>query len=229
MSSHWTFYSFDPKRCRQEARDPGTGIANVKAWLSGVEDSHPERRLLTPTKLDQLGQFNLDYNLLPRKHWKALDTYYRLYFRELLDITPESPQPASRQLWEELLRFYSGRNGRDTDTFSALAGEGQRVGYLPRPEGFFDKVTHALYGAPCDYLVLEGEELHTFCRHLQALFYVNSWDWPTYMEEQEILRPRIVEPFLSARDGKGGLYALRSEADGAIVLREWEPEEEVLF
>ncbi|WP_116127279.1 hypothetical protein [Lewinella sp. IMCC34183] len=222
MSSTWTFYSFDPDRFRQEARDPGTGIANLTAWLDGSEANATDRRLFTPATLERLGTFGLDYNLLPRKDWKVLDAYYRLYFRELIGAIPESEQPSADRNWQELLRFYRGRNGRDTTTFSALAGEGARFGLRPRPVSLLDKLTMALYGAPCDYLILEGEALHTFCRHLQALFYVNRWDWPTCMEEQEVLRPRLVDPFLRARDGSGALYACRGAAAGHVRLREAE-------
>ena len=227
MSSHWTFYAFDPQRFRREACDPGTGIANLKAWLAGAAASDPDAKLLTTAGLDLIGSFNLDYNLLPRKHWRTLDAYYRLYFRELMSISPESPQATARENWDELLRFYRGRNGQDTVTFSALAGEGSRTGLLPRPTSWMDRLTMTFYGAPSNYLLLEGEALHTFCRHLQALFYVNSWDWPTYLEDQETLRPRFVNPFLNARDGAGALYALRSDPAGAIALRELEEVEEV--
>lgn len=228
MSTHWTFYAFAPARFHRELADPDTGIANVRTQLDGGgKDSIPEARHLTPARLEALAKFGLDYNTLPRKHWKALDMYYRLGFRQLVETTPESERPAAVTDWSDLLECYRDRKGRDVDTFAALAGEGKRYRLTERPATLLDRLTMALHGAPCDYLILEGEALHTFCRHLQALFYVNPWDWPTHMEEQEKMYPHFVAPFLRARDGAGGLYALRGGPATHTRLRTVEPVEEL--
>ena len=210
MTTSWSLYSFDYARFQKGAFDPHIGVSKLRNFLSDPKGDRPEGKLLTPEVQETLIKGNFDYNTLPKKHWKLLDAYVRLYVRDVMPAEAESEKPGSAENWQNLLRFYLDRNGKDTDIFSAFAGDGRRYGLQDAPKGWFSSLTDLLYKKPTDYLILAGEELDKFCRQLQVLFYVNNWDWPTYLPSQELLKPIILEPFLSAREKGLAIFAVRA-------------------
>ena len=216
MTTSWSLYSFDYARFHKGAFDPHIGVSKLRNFLSDPQGDRPERKLLTPEVQTLLVKGNFDYNTLPKKHWKLLDAYVRLYVRDVMPAEAESDTPGSSENWQNLLRFYLDRNGKDSGIFTAFAGDGRRYGLQEAPKGWFGGLTDLLYKKPTDYLILAGEELDTFCRQLQVLFYVNSWDWPTYLPSQELLKPIILEPFLSARQKGLAIFAVRTPQAKAV-------------
>ena len=210
MTTAWSLYSFDYARFQKGAFDPHIGVSKLRNFLSDPQGDRPERKLLTPEVQQTLIKGNFDYNTLPKKHWKLLDAYVRLYVRDVMPAEAESETPGSSENWQNLLRFYLDRNGKDGDIFTAFAGDGRRYGLKDGPKGWFGGLTDVLYKKPAEYLILAGDELDNFCRQLQVLFYVNRWDWPTYLPSQDLLKPIILEPFLSAREKGLAIFAVRT-------------------
>ncbi len=211
MPLSWSFYAFDYARFQKGAFDAHIGLSKLKNFLSGPESDCPDREVLTKETLDLLGKGAFDYGKLPKKHWKYLDAYIRVYVRDVMagDALSESPSGADK--WQELLRFYLDRNGKDVIPFSALAQGGRRHAGPTEKSNWFSGIADLLYKRSERYLILEGEELDRFCRHLQALFYVNPWDWPTYLPAQELLKPIMLEPFLSAREKGLAVFGVLGE------------------
>ncbi|MGB3799544.1 MAG: hypothetical protein WA952_06980, partial [Lewinella sp.] len=211
MSTVWSVYSFDYARFEKGAFDPHIGVSKLRNFLSGPDSTCPDRKLLTKEIRETLTKGNFDYNTLPKKQWKYLDAYVRLYIKDVMTSEAESETPGSADNWQKLLRFYLDRNGKDSTVFSALAEDGRRYNLNTDKPAWYSGITDFLYKKPAKYLILEGDELDRFCRHLQVLFYVNSWDWPTYLPAQELLKPIMLEPFLTARDKGQAVFVVRDE------------------
>ena len=212
MTLSWSFYAFDYPRFVKGAFDPHLGVSKLKHFLGGPESKCPDRKLLTAENLALLGKGEFNYNKLPKKHWRLLDAYVRVYVRDVLASEPLAATATGSDKWQHLLRFYLDRNGKDTTVFNALAEGGRRYDVVPEKANWLTGISNMLYKRPERYLILEGEELDKFCRHLQVLFYVNAWDWPTYLPAQELLRPLALEPFLTAREKGQAVFAVLGEA-----------------
>lgn len=211
MSLSWSFYAFDSARFKKGAFDPHLGVTKLRNLVGGSDTECDDRKLLTRDVLDTLTKHGFDYNKLPKKLWKLLDAYVRVYVCGVMEAEALSELPCGADKWQKLLRFYLDRNGKDTAVFAALAEAGRRHDLQPAPTGWLSGISNALYRRPERYLIVEGKELDTFCRHLQVLFYVNAWDWPTYLPAQELLKPTALEPFLAAREKGQAVFALLSE------------------
>ena len=217
MTLFWSFYAFDYPRFAKGAFDPHLGVSKLKHFLSGPENGCPDRKLLTPDALGVLGKGEFSYHKLPKKHWRLLDAYVRVYARDVLASEPLAESATGSDKWQHLLRFYLDRNGKDTTVFNALAAGGRRHDVAPEKANWLTALGNMLYKRPERYLILEGEELDKFCRHLQVLFYVNAWDWPTYLPAQELLKPLALEPFLTAREKGQAVFAVLNETKARPV------------
>lgn len=212
MTLSWSFFAFDYPRFAKGAFDPHIGVSKLKHFQSGPASDCPDRKLLTPDTLSVLGKGAFDYNQLPKKHWRLLDAYVRVYVRDVLASEPLAETATGADKWQHLLRFYLDRNGKDTAVFNALAAGGRRHAVAPEKANWLTALGNLLYQRPERYLILEGEELDRFCRHLQVLFYVNAWDWPNYLPAQQLLKPLALEPFLRAREKGQAVFAVLGEA-----------------
>ena len=208
MTLSWSFYAFDYPRFAKGAFDPHIGLSELKNFLSGSDSQCPDRKLLSPESLALLSKSEFSYARLPKKHWRLLDAYVRVYVRDVLASEPLAEAGTGAEKWQHLLRFYLDRNGKDTTVFTALAEGGRRHEPAPEKANWLTGLSNMLYKRPECYLILEGEELDKFCRHLQVLFYVNAWDWPTYLPAQELLRPLALQPFLAAREKGLAVFAV---------------------
>ncbi|PPK87121.1 hypothetical protein CLV84_0055 [Neolewinella xylanilytica] len=211
MPTSWSLHSFDYSRFVKGAFDPHIGATKLRNFQSGPESDCPDRKALTKEVLEILGKGHYDYGSLAKKHWKYLDAYIRVYVRDVMESEPLVQPATSVEKWQKLLRFYLDRNGKDATIFTALAGVGRRHNPPAEKKNWITGLANLIYGKPENYLILAGEELETFCRHLQVLFYVNPWDWPTYLPAQELLKPLLLEPFLKARDNGLAVLVVGSE------------------